>query len=64
MRNSNAIKNLSIAAEALSRISEYKAEELRGRVFAMIDNLLKEDETPTPPPPYKPTTNPDDEIPF
>ena len=60
MRHSNAIKNLSIAWEALSRIPD--SYNLSRRVQDLLDTLLTEDETK--PEPRKPTENPDDEIPF
>lgn len=61
MRNSNAIKNLSIAAEGLSRISEYEAQKLREHIYTLLEKLIKEDETL---PEVKPQPDLDDEIPF
>ena len=62
MRHSMAIKNLSIALEALSRIPGTEPERLSMRIHDLLDDLLKEEETKTPPP--KPSTTTDDEIPF
>jgi hypothetical protein len=61
MRNSNAIKNLSIAAEGLARISEYEAQRLRERIYTILERLIKEDETLPEP---KPQPDRDEEIPF
>lgn len=60
------IKDLSIALEALSRINDYKFEQLSERVHDLLSDLLKEEETKTEPTPApRPrTTKPDDEIPF
>lgn len=61
MRNSNAIKNLCIALEALSRIPE--SYNTSRRVQELLDHLLTEDET-KPEPTTTTEPNPDDEIPF
>lgn len=56
------IKDLSIALEALSRINSYQIEKLSDRIRDLLDTILTEEETPKPE--SKPSTNPDDEIPF
>jgi hypothetical protein len=61
MRNSNTIKNLSIALEALSRIPDSVSLSLR--VHDLLDKALFEDENPTPS--TEPVKNHlDNEIPF
>lgn len=66
MRNSNAIKNLCIALEALSRIPD--SYETSRRVQKLLDHCIEEDisstENPDPMPRPVIDTNLDDNIPF
>lgn len=65
MRNSYAIKNLSIAYEVLSHCDAF---DLKMRVRNLLEDELKKVETETdgikPDPMDEPKPNPDDEIPF
>lgn len=61
MRNSNTIKNLSIALEALSRIPDSVSYSIR--VGGLLDKALMEDEYPSETA-KKSAPNLDDEISF